>query len=56
MRQLPKSIFPFFFKILVSVSQNVFIDKVLELTVLLFKFYVYTWKWQETATNFNAFL
>ena len=42
--------------ILLGVSQNLFTDKVLDLTVLLFKFYIYKCKRQEIAPNFNVFL
>ena len=39
-----------------GVLQNLFTDKVLDLIVLLFNFYVYICKWQEAAPNLNAFL
>lgn len=36
--------------------QNVFTNKVLDLIVVLAKFYIYKCKWHETASNFKAFL
>ena len=36
--------------------QNVFTDKVLDLIVVLAKFYIYKCKWHETASSFKAFL
>ena len=42
--------------ILFAVLQNVFTDKVLDLIVMLAKFYIYKCKGQETAPNLKVFL
>ena len=42
--------------ILFDVLQNVFTDKVLDLIVMLAKFYIYKCKWQETAPKLKVFL
>ena len=48
---LQKKFFFFF-----GVLQNVFTDKVLDLIVMLAKFYISKCKWQETAPNLKVFL
>ena len=42
--------------ILFGVLQNVLTDKVLDLIVVLAKFYIYKCKWQETAPKLKVFL